>query len=263
MARKSPPETVIDESKRWLETFADMMSLLLVFFILLFAFGQDDLAKFRLLSNSLKAAFNGVSVFSGGMGMGDGFDAAGMQEPGVNVINFGALPNRQQDYLKISTSLTQYATDNNLAEQVAVNVGEEGIYISLSSALLFPSGSTELGEGGRQTLDAIARLLNEIPNSIRVEAHTDDTSTSSPIYPSNWELSSARAVSVVRYLQGGNVNPARLAAVGLAEHHPIYPNDTSEHRALNRRADILILYPVDDKPPVIDLQASVIEQPVR
>jgi chemotaxis protein MotB len=265
MARRKVAIKEKDESKRWLETFSDLMSLLLVFFILLFAFGQADLARFQLLSSSLRAAFNGMAIFSGGMGMGDGFDAAGLSEPGTNVINFGSLPERTYDYVKISTTLTEYAQEKGLSESIAVNVGKEGIYISLSSALLFPSGSTELGEEGRKTLDAVAKLLNEVPNRIRIEAHTDDTSTSSPIYPTNWELSSARAVSVVRYLQGaGEVDPIRLAAVGLAEYHPLYPNDTPEHRALNRRADILILYPPEETPPIIDLQlSSTVLQPQK
>ncbi|MBI1293826.1 OmpA family protein [bacterium] len=257
MARKKVPETVKDESKRWLETFSDLMSLLLVFFILLFAFGQADLARFRLLSNSLRAAFNGVTVFSGGMGMGDGFDANGMEDPATNMINFGSLPERKYEYVKVSSSLTEYAMENGLADKIAVNIGEEGIYISLSSALLFPSGSTELGPDGKRTLDAIAKLLNGIKNDVRVEAHTDDTATASPVYPTNWDLSSARAVSVVRYLQSnGEVAPQRLSAVGLAEFHPLYPNDTPIHRSLNRRADILILFPPEEEAPIIDLQLS-------
>lgn len=257
MARKRTVEKEKDESKRWLETFSDLMSLLLVFFILLFAFGQADLAKFRLLSTSLRAAFSGMSVFTGGMGMGDGFDATGMEEAGTNVINFGALPSRKVEYLKISNTLTEYAIENQLSDQIAINMGKEGIYISLSSALLFPSGSTQLGDEGRKTLNAIARLLNSLPNNIRVEAHTDDTATGSPIYPTNWDLSSGRAVSIVRYLHdAGQVKPGRLSAVGLAEYHPLYPNDTPTHRALNRRADILILYPPEAEPPVIDLQIS-------
>ncbi|RME66335.1 MAG: hypothetical protein D6790_00310 [Caldilineae bacterium] len=247
----------VDDSKRYLETFSDLMSLLLVFFILLFAFGQADLERFRLLSSSLRAAFNGISVFSSGLGMGDGFDAAGMEDPGVNVINLGALPTRERDYVKVSTALNEHALRNNLGQEIAVNIGEEGIYISLSSALLFPSGSTELGEEAKETLLAIADLLNEIPNDIRVEAHTDNTPTDNPLYNSNWALSAARAVTVVRFLaEQGEVAPERMAAVGLGEYHPLYPNDTPEHRRLNRRADILILYPPEEEPPIIDLQLS-------
>ncbi len=257
MPRKKIVEPVKDESKRWLETFSDLMSLLLVFFILLFAFGQADLARFRILSNSLRAAFNGVSVFSGGMGMGDGFSSAGMEEPATNMINFGSLPERKYEYIRVSSSLTEYAVDNGMSDQIAVNIGEEGIYISLASALLFPSGSTELGADGKKTLDAIAELLNGIQNDVRVEAHTDDTATASPVYPTNWDLSGARAVSVVRYLHDtGEVAPNRLAAVGLAEYRPLYPNDTPAHRSLNRRADILILFPPEDEAPIIDLQLS-------
>lgn len=246
----------IDDSKRWLETFSDLMSLLLVFFILLFAFGQADLARFRLLSSSLRAAFNGVTVFAGGLGLGDGFDATGMSQAGVQMINIGALPSpREQDYLSISGKMTEYAESKDISDQVAVNVGEEGIYISLASALLFPSGSTQLSPEGQESLLTIAGLLNELPNEIRIEAHTDDQPTGSPVYTTNWELSSARSVSVVRYLhEAAEVRPERMSAVGLAEHRPLYPNDSPEHRTLNRRADILILYPPEEEPPIIDLQ---------
>lgn len=257
MARKKPVEKEIDNSKRYLETFSDLMSLLLVFFILLFAFGQADLERFRLLSSSLRAAFNGVNVFAGGIGLGDGFDASGIQQAGVNVVNLGSLPTKSNDFVRISSEVEKVALENNMGDEVAVNVGEEGIYISLSSALLFPSGSVELGENAKETLASIAQLLNGLPNDVRVEAHTDNAATGSPIYATNWDLSSARAVSVVRYLQeAGEVRPERLSAVGLGEFHPLYPNDTPEHRQLNRRADILILYPPEEKPPVIDLQLS-------
>jgi chemotaxis protein MotB len=255
MARKGVQEKEKDESKRYLETFSDLMSLLLVFFILLFAFGQADLKRFQLLSSSLRAAFNGVTIFESGLGMGDGFDAAGMEDPGTNIINFGSLPSKKRDYMRVSTELNKFALDNKMSDQIAINIGKEGIYISLSSALLFPSGSTEISQKGQETLDVISELVNEIPNSIRVEAHTDDTATGSIVFPTNWELSSARAVSVVRYLQDiGQVNPNRLAAVGLGEFHPLFPNDSPEHRALNRRADILIIYPPEEEAPVINLQ---------
>ncbi|HRJ43640.1 MAG: flagellar motor protein MotB [Caldilineaceae bacterium] len=254
MGRKPQVIKEFDTSKRWLETFSDLMSLLLVFFILLFAFGQADLERFRLLSGSLRAAFSGVDVFSGGLGFGEGFDSTGNQEANANMLNLGALPTRDKTFQKVANEINQHALTNQLEDQIAINIGKEGIYISLSSALLYPSGSTELGESGKQTLLTIANLLNELPNNIRVEAHTDDTATGSPIYATNWDLSSARAVSVVRFLaDNGAVDPQRMSAVGLAEYHPLYPNDTPEHRRLNRRADILILYPPEEEAPIIDL----------
>jgi len=252
---KRNQEVEKDDSKRYLETFSDLMSLLLVFFILLFAFGQADLERFKLLSSSLRAAFHGITVFESGVGLGEGFDASSINEPGTNVINFGALPSRKRDYMKVASELNKFALENELAKEISINVGKEGIYISLSSALLFPSGSVDIAPEGQKTLKVIAKLLNEIPNEVRVEAHTDNTATGSPIYPTNWELSSARAVSVVRFLQEkGEVDPTRLAAMGLGEYRPLFPNDTPEHRALNRRADILIIYPPEEEPPIINLQ---------
>ncbi len=254
MARKREEVEAEAGGGEWLVTFSDLMSLLLVFFILLYAFGQADLKRFAELSTSLRAAFSGVEVFTGGVSFGETMDASGVKEADSNMINMGALPQRQSAFQQIATEVNQHALANQIQNEIAVNIGKEGIYISLSSALLYPSGSTELGESGKQTLLTIAQLLNGIPNSIRVEAHTDDTPTGSPIYATNWDLSSARAVSVVRYLtDAGQVNPERMAAVGLAQYRPLYPNDTSEHRRLNRRADILILYPPEEEPPVIDL----------
>lgn len=254
MARRAQVIKEVDTSQRWLVTFSDLMSLLLCFFILLFAFSQADLDRFSKLTSSLRAAFSGVAVFAGGAGFGETMNAAGTQDPNSNMINMGELPSRQAEYQKVATEVNRYALANQVQDQIAVNVGKEGIYISLSSALLYPSGSVELGENGKQTLLTIAALLNGLPNNIRVEAHTDDTPTGSPIYATNWELSSARAVSVVRFLaDAGNVLPQRMSAVGLAEFRPLYPNDTPEHRRLNRRADILILYPPEEESPIIDL----------
>jgi chemotaxis protein MotB len=140
---------------------------------------------------------------------------------------------------------------------MAVNLRAEGIAITLSNALLFPSGGVELGPESRATLDAIAELIRPLPNEIRIEAHTDNLPTNSPLYPTNWELSAARAAQVARYLHDeAGIEANRLAILGYGEYRPLYPNDTREHRMLNRRADIVILYPMAQQSPVVDLSAQ-------
>ncbi len=227
---------------RWLLTYADLITLLLAFFIIMYAGSKADLERFTKLAISLRQGF-GINVLptSGGQGILPG--------EGGGASPFQSLPQRSKDFLAISQALAKHSRATGMHQFVAVNMRREGIAITLSASLLFPSGGVELSRDSLPMLDEIARLLAPMPNPIRVEAHTDDLPTNDPLYPTNWELSAARAASVVRYLiEKGHIQPERLIAVGRAEYAPLFPNDSREHRAQNRRADIVILYPPDDGP---------------
>jgi chemotaxis protein MotB len=116
--------------------------------------------------------------------------------------------------------------------------------ISLAGNLLFDSGKSDLKPRGMTLLDTLAERLRTMPNEIRVEGHTDNIPITTPLYPSNWELSSARATTVARYLaEHDDVSASRLSAAGLGEFHPIAPNDSREGRARNRRVDLVVLFP--------------------
>ena len=120
----------------------------------------------------------------------------------------------------------------------------EGIIISLSDTLVFEPGSAELRPESVKMLHEIAQILDTIPNRIRVDGHTDNLPTNNPLYPTNWELSVARAVTIVRYLvEEEGIDPGRFSAAGYAEFNPLMPNDSRANRELNRRADIVIIYP--------------------
>jgi chemotaxis protein MotB len=126
------------------------------------------------------------------------------------------------------------------AGQIQIERLREGLRLNLSDAILFDSGSATLKPGGREVLARVATRLNELPDRVEVQGHTDDVPISRP-FASNWELAGARATGVVRWLESRGVDPTRLSGVSFGEHHPVAPNDTAEGRARNRRIEIRLL----------------------
>lgn len=223
---------------RWLLTYADLITLLLVYFVVMFAFSNTDLKKFQALAGSLRAAFGtaDIEVLSGG------------RSPGLGVLS--ELPQMNREFLHISNVVSQMAREQGLQNSISVNMRRDGVVIGIATGVLFDSGSAEIRPESQKTLDAIAALLAPLSNEIRIAGHTDDISPV-PDWPSNWELSTARAVTVVRYLAAHKIDARRLSAVGFGEYQPLLPNDTPEHRTLNRRVEILIVYPTQAESPVL------------
>jgi len=235
--------------ERWLLSYADFITLLLAFFIILYSMAEADKEKFMQLGMAFAQTF-GVIGFQGGGSIMEGGMGGGSSE----FFDFGNLPGQQRQFMGVSEELEEYVSDNNLGSQIAVNVRNEGIAITLSNALLFPSGGVEMSPDSRETMAKIAELVRPIPNEIRIEAHTDNFPTNSALYPTNWELSASRAAAVARYLiEQEDIEPRRLSILGYGEYKPIYPNDTREHRLMNRRADIVVLFPSDDVAPSLEL----------
>ena len=235
--------------ERWLLSYADFITLLLAFFIILYSMAEADKEKFKQLGAAFAQTF-GVLGLQGGGAM---LDVSGGGGSG-DVFDFGSLPSQQRQFMGVSEELEEYVSENNLGSSIAVNVRNEGIAITLSNALLFPSGGVELSPDSRETMAKIAELVRPIPNDIRIEAHTDNYPTNSALYPTNWELSAARSAAVARYLiEQEDIDPRRLSILGYGEYKPIYPNDTREHRLMNRRADIVILFPTDDVTPSLEM----------
>ncbi len=218
---------------RWLLTYADLITLLLVYFVVMFSFSDMDLRKFQALAGSMRSAFGIVDleVLNGG------------RAPGMGVLT--DLPQVNREFLRISSAVGQMAREQGLQNSISVNMRRDGVVISVATGILFTSGSAEVRPESLKTLDAIAALLAPLPNEVRVAGHTDDISPA-PEWPSNWELSTARAVTVVRYLASRKVDSRRLSAVGFGEFQPLVPNDTLEHRSLNRRVELLVVYPMQN-----------------
>ncbi len=236
-------------SERWLITYADMITLLMVFFIVMYSMANTDLKKFAQVAESMQIAFH---VFGVGASKGGVLDRKGDTGNGSSL--FGNLSPRQRDFVSVSADMSAFAAQAGIEGQISVNMNIEGIIISLSDALAFEPGSAELRPEATQTLHEIAKVLQTTDNRVRIEGHTDNVPTNSPLYPTNWELSTQRAVSIVRYLlEHEGIAAQRLSAAGYAEFKPVAENDNRGNRALNRRADIVIIYPESSRQFTLDL----------
>jgi chemotaxis protein MotB len=142
---------------------------------------------------------------------------------------------------KVHEMMVQLLESENLMNEVTVRVEERGIVISIIDGLLFQSGSVELIPPARRLIYKIAQIINDLPNQISVEGHTDNVPLNRGPYRDNWGLSAMRAAVVGSYLVEAGIDPKRLRTVGYGQSRPLVPNDTEEHRRINRRVDIVIL----------------------
>jgi chemotaxis protein MotB len=244
--RKHTPEEHENE-ERWLLTYSDMITLLMVFFVVMFSMANTDLKKFAQVAESMSVAFHVVNIgIKPGAAIVGKTKGGNSQHPSPNF--FETLSPRQREFVSVTSELTAFASQANLKGDISVNMNMEGVIISLSNGLIFEPGSAELKPESRETLHKIAEVLRTIDNPVRIEGHTDNLPTDDPRYPTNWELSVARSVSIVRYLvEQEGIAPERLLAAGHAEFAPIVQNDTRSNRTLNRRADIIIIYPNESR----------------
>jgi len=221
---------------RWLLTYADMITLLMAFFIMMYAMSSVSTDKFRKAAASLRAEF-GPSTSDAGPGGGGGLLPHRLSGPAT------LLPLLEEDIKLVEDHLQEYVSDNELQDLVHTNQEVRGLVISLASDnLLFSVGEAELRPPALAILDQIAGLLQDLPNPVVIEGHTCALPINTPRYPSNWELSAARACAVVHHLiDRWRIDPLRLAATGYAYSRPVASNETEEGRVLNRRVNIVIL----------------------
>ena len=241
MARKKhakPHEEEVGEA--WLLPYSDLMTLLLALFIALFAMSQTDASKMQALAQAFTAAFNmgGPSFFSG---MGPSTSMTPATTTGADNAN-SAYMQENENLREAQEKLEQYIKEHDLQDQVSTELSEEGLMIRLKEKALFASGSAALQGQANQIVPVIAALLSSLPERVTISGHTDNVPISTAQFPSNWELSSARAVSLMRGLMGvqPSLNPARFSALGYSEYRPIASNDTEEGRAQNRRVEVFI-----------------------
>jgi len=229
-------------SERWLVSYADFITLLMVLFVILYSMGQTDIERYKQLADSLRTAFSGgpARIVDPGIdqagGTADNEEAAPIIIPGI--------PQMPVNTVEVAGQLTDMLASANLGGSVSVQNNIEGVLISLSEKLVFAPGTAELQPGAYPVIDTIAQMIAPLENQIRLIGHTDDSLPVDSRYTNNWELSFARALRIAQYLEAGGVNPARFTLSGRADHDPIFPNDTQEHRALNSRAEIVVIYAV-------------------
>jgi chemotaxis protein MotB len=221
--------------ERWLLTYADLITLLMMLFVILYAISTTDIQKAQALGFSLSKAF------SPGIFVGD--DKTGLAQGGGDVAHPFITNTQKQDFGILTDALKRVMREEGIDSGIDILTTSEGTVISLSGSLLFPSGRAEIRPEALRVLERIAELLRPLRNKIRIEGHTDDLPPPTTLYPTNWELAAARALAVLRYFAGpGGVDPARLSSVSYGEYRPVVPNTSVANRARNRRADIVILY---------------------
>jgi len=232
-------------SNDWTLTYGDMITLLMVFFVILWSMARIDLEKYQRVAEAMRMTFRGAGsdLIFDIMGGEGGTWASEYSRP-VQM----EMPMVAYDQRDVSSELGNAIASAGLEGKVSVRTHIEGVIVSLSEELIFPPGSAELQPAGRRALERIAGVLADMgDHPIRVEGHTDDAPTGNPLYPTNWELSAARAISIVRFLIDRGVDPARLSAAGYASYHPLYPGDSPEERIRNRRAQIVVIYPLEER----------------
>ncbi len=240
-------KVVKDTSERWLLTYADLMNLLLILFILLYTISKVDVSKYETVAASLRGAFGDASV---NQVIGDAGGAPSLINlEGQNPSPVVEAQMEEQQMEEIRENITEVIEMEGLSGEVDVTVEERGIVISIAEKVLFKSGSADLDADSKLTIEKIGKVLLAIPGKqIRVEGHTDNVPISTSRFPDNQELSTARANSVWRILVNNvGINPKSISATGYGEYRPKMPNDTEANRAQNRRVDIAILKDIFDK----------------
>ena len=244
-----------NEGPAWLTTFNDLVTLLMVFFVLIFTMSSLDIKKLKEVKSSLQS---GLGVLKEGQKVS--IKVIAPQSPSdVGSLTLDEkieeempdkveempdkveempdkveeMPNKFQDFLKIF----------DFDPDIAATYTEKGLLITLSSTVIFQFGEADINPESFPILDKIAAAISKMSEFVRVEGHTDNVPVVySKRFPSNWELSIKRAVNVVKYfVQVREISPQRLSAVGYGESKPLFANDTPEHRARNRRVEILLV----------------------
>lgn len=232
MARKKKQEDSSPAgSPAWMTTYGDLMTLLLCFFVLLFSFSKMDIQKFKLMVSSLQGSFG---VLEAGKTIVD--------DEFINGSDVGEDSRELGEIQSYYDQLQEYIESNELEEDVHLEIDERGLVVRFLDKVLFDSGKANLKPAAKVVLDEVIRVFSKSEKMIRVEGHTDNIPIHTALFPSNWELSTARAIQVISYfIEIHDVDPKRLVAAGYGEYHPISSNQTVAGRQLNRRIEIILL----------------------
>lgn len=251
MALKREPEKHPNH-ERWLVSYGDLLTLMFAVFVVLFAMSQSDKKKVEEVAESLKESFGYSKASMGGK-------PVVLQSGAVNIIpdmksrptadarerSTGGKARRYAsaaDYGSIKAAIDAYLVKTGNSAKVGVEITRRGVVVSLKEAGFFDSGSAQLKRESMETMTAIAETLNRYANTFRIEGHTDNVPIHSAGFRSNWELSNARATSVVHFLtETGDFAPETISAVGYGEYRPVNSNESPDGRARNRRVDIVLL----------------------
>jgi chemotaxis protein MotB len=250
-SRSDPPVS----HERWLVSYADFVTLLFAFFVVLYASARIDQKKAAKLSGAIEAAFQQLGVFENDLrepassaSMTVSADTRVAGDPGnlprltSSNAEFRAVNHDPAEFEGIRAELEKALANEIKRKEVALHLDADGLVVSLREVGFFDSGSAMLKPGAEAAFSRVALILQEHDCAVRVEGHTDTLPIHTSQFASNWELSTARATGLVKSLiENHGVSAQRLSAAGYAEFHPVASNDSSQGRQLNRRVDIVIL----------------------
>ncbi len=273
MAR-TPKAPQADESGRWLTTYGDAVTLLLAFFVMLYAISRVDVQKFQLLVSGFEDPFKNQAAIEGLLDSGNGLLGAAVRDEAVEGLSsldilpsspnlggitagppIGADPgdtgtdvggdnllSSDEELIEVRDALAEVLTAFGVETSVGLQIDARGLVVSIATdEVLFASGSPVIQPEGRELIAVIAPILNEFDNEVKVEGHTDTVPLNQNGY-TNWNLSADRALAVLELLENEHgLNPRRLSATGYGEHRPIADNTTDEGRQLNRRVELVII----------------------
>ncbi len=240
MRFKRKKESYRSKTARWMVTYTDLTMLILVFFVLLFAMSRVDILKFRAIAESFanRSIFDFYPSIIPGEGTGEGLSP---EEEGVKDL---------EDFVEY---IRRYLEASGMDDVIIANRTERGVVIVLQEQVLFETGEAEIKEEAYDFLNKVGTALKELPNMVKVEGHTDSRPISTYRYPSNWELSSARSSSVIRYLiENHGLDSTRFIAVGYGDTRPVVPNTSPENWQKNRRVEIVIMDPAFTDEELLD-----------
>ena len=232
--------------ERWMLTYLDLITLLMIFFVVLYASSNADTSKYKQLAQSLNVAFSG----GGASIMGDSSAISvtvpsdkvivPIEDPGTDATAAKSFEENQMEAIK--KNVDKYLKQNGLSNSVSTKIDERGLQVSLNSTLLFDSGKADVKADSIKKLISIGKILNKVNNYVRIEGHTDSTPINNYEFRSNWQLSAVRATNVTELLisQAG-IATKRISAVAYGENRPIANNSTEAGKAKNRTVDIIIL----------------------
>ena len=235
MARRNKKKQEESGGDGWLATYADTITLLLTFFILLYSMSSVDTQKMQQLSQAFQTMMTGKK--------GDTMLEYNLYNGQVPLIGGESeVEGTEEEIEEVYEELAEFIAQSGLSDLIDIENTERGVLIQMRDNVLFESGEATLRKESKSVLDEISKLISKLPNGILVEGHTDTKPMSSSKFPSNWELSVGRAVNVVRYFsEKKGIEPSRFTATGYGEYQSIAPNDNEKNMALNRRVNILIL----------------------
>ncbi len=255
MARRKKHEEH-ENHERWLVSYADFITLLFAFFVVMYSISAVNEGKYRVLSQTLKAVFsesarseNPIQIGEISRGVGEESPSPGEPLEPEFQIELPEVPNQPppanaEDVKTINDLSQQFSTalsDLIASEDVIIKQGDDWLELEIKSRVLFESGEARLERAAVPIIGEVADILQSSANPIQVEGFTDNNPINTPRFPSNWELSAARAASVVHLLDRYGVQPQRMSAAGFGEHRPVADNSSEEGRQKNRRVVLVVL----------------------